>query len=82
MVQYLVNMNTKNKFKKFSPQGGFIDMIFIIIAGLVAMRFYGVTFADLTDWLKNLNSDQIVGWFKAIMDWIKNLLESVGGPSF
>jgi NhaP-type Na+/H+ or K+/H+ antiporter len=68
-------MKNKNK------QSGFIDLILIIVAGLIAMRFYGVTFSDLTDWLKNLNADKMIGWFKDLMDWIKALLASVGGPS-
>ena len=68
-------MKNKNK------QSGFIDLILMIVAGLIAMRFYGVTFSDLTDWLKNLNADKMIGWFKDLMDWIKALLASVGGPS-
>ncbi|MBP9748154.1 MAG: hypothetical protein KBD17_00805 [Candidatus Pacebacteria bacterium] len=68
-------MKNKNK------QSGFIDLILMIVAGLIAMRFYGVTFSDLTDWLKNLNADKMIGWFKDLMDWVKALLASVGGPS-
>ncbi len=73
-------MNTKNKFKKFS-QSGFIDLILMIVAGLLLMRYYNFTTSDLVDWFQSLSVDKVIGWFKDLVDWVKVMLDSIGKPT-
>lgn len=67
--------------KNKNNQSGFIDLVLMIVAGLIAMKHFGLTFSDITDWLKTITADQIVGWFKDLVEWVKGLLASVGGPN-
>jgi len=64
-------MLNKNK------QSGFINLIIIIVVGLLLMRHYGVSLSDAIDWLKNISLEQIIGWFKDLVDWCKRLLNSI-----
>jgi hypothetical protein len=42
------NIQIKNK------QGGFLELIIVIIIGLLLMQYYGITFTSIFDWLSNL----------------------------
>lgn len=70
-------MNTKKTSKK-SSQSGFIDLILIIVAGLLLMRYYNFTTSDLVDWFQSLSVDKVIGWFKDLVDWVKTILDSIG----
>lgn len=73
-------MNTKNKFQK-SSKSGFIDLILMIVAGLLLMRYYNFTTSDLMDWFQSLSVDKVIGWLKDLVDWCKSMLDSIGKPN-
>ncbi len=66
-------MNTKNKNK----QAGVIKLILLIIGALILMRYYNINISDAVEWVKDLSVDKIIGWFKDLIDWIKNILDSI-----
>ena len=47
-------MNLKNKQK--NTQGGFLELIIVVIIGLLLMQYYGITFTSIFNWLQNLIS--------------------------
>jgi len=60
-------------------QGGFIQLIVLIVLGLLAMRYYHLTLDDVIKWIKSLNADKIVGMIKDLVDWCANLLKAFWG---
>lgn len=62
-------------------QGGFIQLIVLIVLGLLAMRYYHLTLDDIIRWIKSLNADKIVGMIKDLVDWCANLLKAFWGEN-
>lgn|GEM_PF-1196083 len=46
-------MNTSDK-KDTRSQGGFIELIFIIVIALLVMKFFGLTISGILNWILSL----------------------------
>ncbi len=44
----MINKNFKNQ------QGGFLELIVVIVIVLLVMKYYGLTFTGIWNWLQNL----------------------------
>ncbi len=65
-------MNNYTKSKK----SGFLQIIILIIIALVIMRYLGITFSGVVDWLANLL--KYFGLtFSGIFNWFIDLFKSV-----
>ncbi len=47
-------------------QGGFFQIIILIIIALAIMQYYNVTIYDVADWIKHLSLTKIVDWVMAL----------------
>ena len=45
--------NLKNKNKREYTQGGFLQIIIVIVVALFAMKFFGITFSEVFDWFSS-----------------------------
>ena len=52
-----------------NKEGGFLQIIIIIIIALAIMRYYNVTVFTVFDWVKGLS-------FSEVIDWIASLFRS------
>ncbi len=63
-----------NKIK--SQQGGFLQLIIFIVVALLIMRYFGLTFSSILEYF-HLTWPEVIAWFKAALDWFKDLFTSV-----
>ncbi len=66
----------KSNFKN-KNEGGFIQLIILIVIVLLTMRHYGVTVDSATHWVKSLDADKVIALIKDFIDWCRYLLNSV-----
>ncbi|MBI3305673.1 hypothetical protein HYZ82_00895 [Candidatus Nomurabacteria bacterium] len=66
----------KDKKNSLPAQSGFLQLIIIIIIALLIMKYFGLTFSGILAYL-GLTWAEIIGWFKAALDWLKDLFISV-----
>ncbi len=57
-------------------QGGFLQLIIFIVVVLLIMKYFGLTFSGILDYF-HLTWPEIISWFKAALDWLKDLFNSV-----
>ena len=55
---------------------GFIQLIVVIIVGLLLMRYFGLTFSGIMDYFGVTVAD-LSNWLKKGMEWFKELFASV-----
>jgi len=56
--------------------GGILQIIVLVIAVLLLMRYFGLTISGILDYF-NLTWAEILSWLKKFLDWLKNLFNSV-----
>ncbi|OGI67498.1 hypothetical protein A3A05_01540 [Candidatus Nomurabacteria bacterium RIFCSPLOWO2_01_FULL_41_12] len=59
------------KYVAKNKQGGFLKLIILIVIAVLLLRYFGITGTEAIDWVKSLSITRI-------LDWIKELLNSVG----
>ncbi|KKS23291.1 MAG: hypothetical protein UU82_C0034G0009 [Candidatus Nomurabacteria bacterium GW2011_GWC2_41_8] len=70
------NIMKNKKSLSDDRQGGFIQLIIIIIVALLVMRYFGITISGILDYF-NLTWPDIINWLKEAVTWLKNLFNSV-----
>jgi len=50
----LENIKNQKEDEPASTQGGFLKLIIFIIIALFLMKYFGISFSDIVDWIKNL----------------------------
>ena len=61
---------------KKNKEGGFIKLIIFVIVMLLLMKYFNITITGILAYF-HLTWPEIIGWFKASLDWFKNLFNSV-----
>ncbi|OGI68566.1 hypothetical protein A2738_01655 [Candidatus Nomurabacteria bacterium RIFCSPHIGHO2_01_FULL_42_15] len=59
-----------------NKNGGFLQLIIIIIVVLFLMRYFGVTFSGILSFF-NLTWVEIINWLKDAWEWFLDLFNSV-----
>jgi hypothetical protein len=66
----------QNNFKN-KNEGGFIQLIILIVIVLLTMRHYGVTIDSAIAWVKSLDADKVIALIKEFVNWCGDLLNSI-----
>lgn len=57
-------------------QGGFLQIIILIIIALLLMRYFNLTISGILAYF-HLTWPEIINWFKEALNWFKDLFNSV-----
>ena len=57
-------------------QGGFLKLIIIIIVALLLMRYFNLTISGILDYF-HLTGPEITNWITKVINWFKDLFNSV-----
>ena len=68
-------MNNHQKYL-YKKEGGFIQLIIVIIVALLLMRYFNLTFTGILDYF-NLTWNDVIAWLGKALQWFKDLFNSV-----
>ena len=49
---------------KNNKQGGFLNLIIIIVVALLVLNYYHISVSDAIEWVKSLSVSKIIDWLK------------------
>ena len=61
---------------KNQNEGGFLQLIILIIIALLLMRYFGITISGIMAYF-NITWMEIMSWIKYAIAWLKDLFNSV-----
>ncbi len=47
-------------------QGGFMQLILIIVIAFLLMRYFHITVSDIVEWIKSLSVPKVIDWLKEL----------------